>query len=92
MFIGITFNSLILKNRLLGFMLSVMPHGVFEFTGIIWAGSAGFEIAHFLKGIVMKGTRLKESVHIKKIIFYLLIIIADRYRKSYRIQTYSGFD
>jgi len=75
MFIGVSFKSLMLKNNFLGFMLGVMPHGMFEFTGIILAGAAGFETAYFFKKRITENTGLKEDkTCTKRALFYLLMI------------------
>lgn len=54
------------------FIIFTLPHGIFEITGIILAGTAGFKLAsivwHFLNDV----TKIKRTISIKTQIAYLL--------------------
>ncbi|MEN6592286.1 MAG: stage II sporulation protein M [Methanobacterium sp.] len=64
------------------FIIFTLPHGIFELTGIILAGAAGFKLGsivfHFLNDV----TKIKRNISIKNQISYLLKVNYDDFKNS----------
>lgn len=64
------------------FLIFTIPHGIFEVTGIIISGAAGFRLAsgvfRFLDGI----TKLKRTISIRNQLGYLLEANMDEFKDS----------
>lgn len=70
------------KVSLADFIIFTLPHGIFEITGIILAGTAGFKLAsivwHFLNGV----TKIKRTISINTQIVYLLKVNYSDFKDS----------
>lgn len=70
------------KYPLADFLIYTIPHGIFEVTGIIIAGAAGFRLGsvvlHFLNGI----TKLKNNISLKNQLIYLFEANTDDIKDS----------
>lgn len=77
-FIGYVASKVPLGN----FIIFTLPHGIFEITGIILAGTAGFKLAsivwHFLNDV----TKIKRTISIKTQIAYLLKVNYSDFKDS----------
>lgn len=64
------------------FIIYTVPHGIFELTGIILAGAAGFRLGsivfHFLNDV----TKIKSNISIKNQIVYLFKVNSDDFKDS----------
>lgn len=70
------------KYPLGDFIIFTIPHGIFEITGIILAGAAGFRLGsivfHFLNDV----TKIKTNISLKNQISYLLEANVDDFKDS----------
>jgi stage II sporulation protein M len=70
------------KTSISTFLIFTIPHGIFEVTGIIIAGAAGFRLGsgvfNYLNGV----TKLKRNISIKNQLAYLLEANMDEFKDS----------
>jgi len=70
------------KYPLGDFLIYTIPHGIFEVTGIIIAGAAGFRLGsvvyHYLNGI----TKLKNNISLRNQLIYLFQANLDDFKDS----------
>lgn len=64
------------------FLIFTVPHGIFEITGIILAGAAGFKLANIVIHFLMDSTKIKSNISIKNQLKYLLEINFDDFKDS----------
>jgi uncharacterized membrane protein SpoIIM required for sporulation len=79
---GLFIGYVVSKVPLADFIIFTLPHGIFELTGIILAGAAGFKLGsivfHFLNDV----TKIKRNISIKNQISYLLKVNYDDFKDS----------
>ena len=79
---GLLIGYVVSKVPLADFIIFTLPHGIFELTGIILAGAAGFKLGsivfHFLNDV----TKIKRNISIKNQISYLLKVNYDDFKDS----------
>lgn len=64
------------------FLIYTIPHGIFEITGIIFAGAAGFKLGSIVFKFLNDVTKVKRNISIKNQISYLLKININDFKDS----------
>ncbi len=66
------------KYPLGSFIIFTIPHGIFEITGIILAGAAGFKLCSIVLNFLKDATKIKSNISIRNQLKYLLEVnVAD---------------
>lgn len=64
------------------FLIYTVPHGIFEVTGIILAGGAGFRLGNIVLNFLNDVTKISRNISIKNQLSYLLKINKDDFKDS----------
>ena len=80
-FIGYTAS----KYPLYSFLIFTVPHGIFEVTGIILAGAAGFKLGSILINFLKDVIKIKSNISMKNQIKYLLEVNVDDFKDSFAL-------
>ncbi|HTX61621.1 MAG TPA: stage II sporulation protein M [Methanobacterium sp.] len=70
------------KYPLSNFIIFTIPHGVFEITGIILAGAAGFKLGSIVLHFLSDVTKIRSNISYKNQIMYLLETSVDDFKDS----------
>ncbi len=64
------------------FLILTVPHGIFEITGIIIAGAAGFRLASSVIHILINITKIKSDISVRNQLNYILELNSDELKES----------
>lgn len=64
------------------FLILTIPHGIFEITGIIIAGAAGFRLASAVIHIIMDIIQIKSDISLRNQLNYILELNSDELKES----------
>lgn len=70
------------KYQLGDFLIYTVPHGIFEVTGIILAGGAGFRLGSIVLNFLNDVTKINRNISIKNQLSYLVEINIDNFKDS----------
>ena len=70
------------KYPLSSFLIFTVPHGIFEVSGIIFAGAGGFKLTSILINLLRDVLKIKSNISIKNQLKYLLEANVDEFKDS----------
>jgi len=73
------------KYPLGSFLIFTVPHGIFEVTGIILAGAAGFKLANIVLNFLKDATKIKSNISVGNQLKYLLEVNVDDFKDSFAL-------